>query len=86
MTVSRVGCIKWCTPDMGVNLWGESPLYENQECPLIEGCYQKYEPKARAYPRGWVRRKPKARRASQARPGPDPGDRNRITRMAGTRA
>ena len=33
----RVGCMRWCTPGMGVNLWGESPLYENQGCPLIYG-------------------------------------------------
>src|SRR3990172_1865698 len=26
----------WCTPGTGVNLWGESPLYENR-------CYHKYE-------------------------------------------
>ena len=25
-----------CTPGMGVNLWGESPLYENQECPCLD--------------------------------------------------
>jgi len=24
-----VKCRKWCTPGMGVNLWGESPLYVN---------------------------------------------------------
>src|SRR5450759_4314765 len=25
-----LSCTHWCTPGMGVNLWGESPLYENQ--------------------------------------------------------
>jgi hypothetical protein len=25
----RVGCNAVCTPGMGVNLWGESPLYVN---------------------------------------------------------
>ena len=35
-------------PGMGVNLWGKSPLYENQEVFIIDGYYQKYEPKARA--------------------------------------
>jgi len=24
-----VCCSRWCTPGMGVNLWGESPLYMN---------------------------------------------------------
>jgi hypothetical protein len=37
-----------CTPGMGVSLWGESPLYENQEGIHVYGYYQKYEPKARA--------------------------------------
>jgi len=40
---------------MGVSLWGDlsacdaqagSPLYENQEVFIIDGYYQKYEPKA----------------------------------------
>ena len=25
------GAFSLCTPGMGVNLWGESPLYENQK-------------------------------------------------------
>ena len=29
----RFHCVVWelCTPSMGVNLWGESPLYENRK-------------------------------------------------------
>jgi hypothetical protein len=26
---SFIECKRWCTPGMGVNLWGESPLYMN---------------------------------------------------------
>ncbi len=26
---NAIRCIKLCTPGMGVNLWGESPLYVN---------------------------------------------------------
>jgi hypothetical protein len=35
---ARLWPIRWnrrCTPGMGANLWGESPLYENQGRPLI---------------------------------------------------
>ena len=46
--LQAIGWIDLCTPGMGVNLWGESPLYENQEVFIIDGYYQKYEPKARA--------------------------------------
>ncbi len=28
-TMEAVACTPWCTPGMGVNLWGESPLYVN---------------------------------------------------------
>ena len=34
-TKKRLFPVKWslvCTPGMGVNLWGESPLYENRRC------------------------------------------------------
>jgi hypothetical protein len=47
--IYEVGWNELCTPGMGVNLWGVSPLCENQGCPYV-GCYQKYEPKARACP------------------------------------
>jgi hypothetical protein len=63
MAVYRIRWIVLCTPGMGVNLWGESPLYENQEVFIMDGYYQKYEPKARASPRGGVRRKPDGKRA-----------------------
>jgi hypothetical protein len=34
--VYEVGWITSCTPGMGVNLWGVSPLYENQGCPYLD--------------------------------------------------
>ena len=37
-----VGSINLCTPGMGVNLWGESPLYENQKVFIYDEYYQKY--------------------------------------------
>ena len=37
------------TAGMGVNLWGESPLYVKRVSPW-DGCYQKYEQKARTHP------------------------------------
>jgi len=30
-----VGWTKWCTPGMGVSLWGESPLYVNRLSELV---------------------------------------------------
>jgi hypothetical protein len=45
----------WCTPGMGVILWGESPLYVNRVSVKLQK--HKYKPKARAFPRGSVRRK-----------------------------
>jgi hypothetical protein len=32
-----VGCSHWCTPGMGVNLWGESPLYMNPVPSFYDG-------------------------------------------------
>ena len=33
-----VRSICWCTPGMGVNLWGESPLYVNPASVLLDIC------------------------------------------------
>ena len=55
-----------CTPGMGVNLWGESPLYENQGCPLIQGML----PEVRAEGKGVsVRMGPKEARGCRAEAG-----------------
>ena len=65
----------WCTPGMGVSLWGESPLYENQGHPLIEGML----PEVRAEGKGaFVRMGPKEAGAHTC----GPTDRNRIIRLS----
>lgn len=48
-----------CTPSMGMNLWGESPLLEDHHHPM-RGLWWNNELKATAIPRGVVGRKPEA--------------------------
>ena len=47
-------------PSMGANLWGESPLWEYRLGLIVSK--DNHEPKARARPRGIVRRKPECKR------------------------
>ena len=35
--IMRVGCTKRCAPDMGMSLWGESPLQEYRTCRIRQG-------------------------------------------------
>jgi hypothetical protein len=60
----RVRLMRLCTPGMGMSLWGDLPSPKataRQEVPCtrtygvhVHEYYQKYEPKARASPRGGV--------------------------------
>ena len=49
-----------CAPSMGANLWGASPLWEYRLG--LNVSKNNHEPKARAKPRGIVRRKPECKR------------------------
>ena len=55
-----LGLSEGCAPSTGANLWGASPLWEYR-LGLIES-KDNHEPKARARPRGIVRRKPECKR------------------------
>ena len=55
-----LGLNEGCAPSTGANLWGASPLWEYR-LGLIES-KDNHEPKARARPRGIVRRKPECKR------------------------
>ena len=55
-----------CAPSMGANLWGASPLWEYRFGLIVSK--DNHEPKARARPRGIVRRKPECKRC-EAEPG-----------------
>ena len=55
-----------CAPSMGANLWGASPLWEYRLGLIVSK--DNHEPKARARPRGIVRRKPERKRC-EAEPG-----------------
>jgi hypothetical protein len=37
LPVLRAGARTWCTPVMGVNLWGASPLYKNPVTVVRQG-------------------------------------------------
>jgi len=52
---------------MGVNLWGESPLYMNPVNKLL--IWHKCQPKTKAEPSGTVRRKTERKAMRQACPG-----------------
>jgi len=65
-----------CTPGMGVNLWGESPLYENQGCPCL---YEWMLPEVQAEGKGVsARMGPKEAGAHTC----GPTNRNRIVRLS----
>ena len=63
-----------CAPSMGANLWGASPLLEYPLGLIVRK--DNHEPKARAKPRGIVRRKPECKRCEAT-------DRNRIVKAEG---
>ena len=62
---------------MGANLWGGSPLWEYRLGLIVSK--DNHEPKARAIPRGMVRRKPECKRCEVT-------DRNRIVKAEGCEA
>ena len=62
---------------MGANLWGASPLWEYRLGLIV--AKDNHEPKARARPRGIVRRKPERKRCEAT-------DRNRIVKAEGCEA
>lgn len=62
---------------MGANLWGASPLWEYRLGLIVSK--DNHEPKARARPRGIVRRKPERKRCEAT-------DRNRIAKAEGCEA
>ena len=64
-------------PSMGANLWGESPLWEYRLGIIVSK--DNHVPKARAKPRGIVRRKPACKRCEAT-------DRNRIVKAEGCEA
>ena len=66
-----------CAPSMGANLWGASPLWEYRLG--LNVSKDNHEPKARAKPRGIVRRKPECKRCEAT-------DRNRIVKAEGCEA
>ena len=66
-----------CAPNMGANLWGASPLWEYRLGLNVSKA--NHEPKARAKPRGIVRRKPECKRCEAT-------NRNRIVKAEGCEA
>ena len=84
-----LGLNEGCAPSMGANLWGVSPLWEYRLGLIVSK--DNHEPKARAMPRGIVRRKPECKRC-EAEPGPlarrglQGTDRNRMVKAEGCEA
>jgi hypothetical protein len=73
----RVRFSEGCAPSMGANLWGGSPLWRYRLGLIMSK--DNHEPKARAIPRGHVRRKPECKRCEAT-------DRNRIVKAEGCEA